>query len=150
LTVGDDERAEGSQTLQSLVSMLLRGVLINRCTWKRSIVGLDLLCLPNEVLEQVALVLGEEEIFGLLDDVANIGNEAFALSGESCVGLAEGLGGKEAVERDIDLLVLCGTVLAMVLRMVEVSKQTHSDSDCEGARTNWTCKSAVNGAASGV
>jgi hypothetical protein len=62
--------------------------------------------LPDEVLEEIALVLGKEEVFGLLDDVADIGNEAFALGGESCVRLGKSLGGKEAVERDIDLLVL--------------------------------------------
>jgi len=94
--------------------MLLRGVLINRCTWQRSIPSLNLLCLPDEILEQVALVLRKEEVFGLLDNVAGISNQTFALGGESCVGTGESLGGKEAVERDVDLLILCSAILALV------------------------------------
>lgn len=105
LAVGDDERAEGTQTLQSLVSMLLRGVLINRCTWKRSILGLNLLCLPDEVLEEIALVLGQQEVFRLLDDDSEIGDQSLTFGGEFLRWGGQSLGLQEAVESDVDLLV---------------------------------------------
>ena len=41
--------------------------------------GVELGSLPDEVLDQVALVLGEEQELGLLDDLAHISDEALAL-----------------------------------------------------------------------
>ena len=42
--------------------------------------SLDVLSLPDEVLKQVALVLGEKENLGLLDNFAEISDELLAIS----------------------------------------------------------------------
>lgn len=55
--------------------MLLRGVLINGSTWYLSVTAADGLGVPDEVLEQVALVLDEHEILGLSNDFLEIGDQ---------------------------------------------------------------------------
>jgi hypothetical protein len=60
LTVRDDERSKSPETLESLVAVLLRSVLVDRRTWESGIATADLLCLPDEVLEKVSLILDEE------------------------------------------------------------------------------------------
>lgn len=65
LAIGDDERAESSKTLQCLIAMLLGSLGTDRRTRDGSFTSLDLLCLPDEVLEKVAFVLAQEEVFGL-------------------------------------------------------------------------------------
>jgi hypothetical protein len=60
--------------------MLLCSVFVHRCTGKSSTSATNLLCLPDKVLEDVALVLAEEEVFCLLNNIAEIPNEALALN----------------------------------------------------------------------
>lgn len=74
LTVGDQQGAEGAQTLDGLVAMLLSHLLVDRGTGNIDSLGVEFLSLPNEVLEQVALVLGQQKVLGLLDDIARVGN----------------------------------------------------------------------------
>ena len=68
MAIGDDERAERTKALQCLVAVLLSGVLVNWSIWKRCVSTGDLLRLPDEILEKIALVLGKEEVFGLFDN----------------------------------------------------------------------------------
>lgn len=62
--------------------MLLRGLLVDRRTWGLRVAAGDLLGLPNEVLDEVALVLREKEDLRLLDDDAKILNELVTLRRE--------------------------------------------------------------------
>jgi hypothetical protein len=106
LSIRNDERAESSETFQSLIAMLFGSVLVDWCIWESCIPSLNLLRLPDEILEEVALVLGEEKVFGLLDYIAEIGDQCLALGGELLGWVSHWLRLEEAVECDIDLLVL--------------------------------------------
>lgn len=79
LTVRDDQRAEGTKALQSLISMLLGSVLVDWSAWNCSVSSADLLRLPDEILQDIALVLGKKHIFGLLHNVAEVGNQGASL-----------------------------------------------------------------------
>jgi hypothetical protein len=61
LAVGDEKRAKSAESVKRLVAVLLGGVLVDGRTGQACAGTGDLLCLPNEVLEQVAVVLGEEQ-----------------------------------------------------------------------------------------
>ncbi len=86
--------------------MLLGSVLVDRSIWNGCISTIDLLRLPDEVLEDVALVLSEKENFGLLNDVTEISNQSTTFSGKLLGWLGEWLRLQEAVERNVDLLIL--------------------------------------------
>jgi hypothetical protein len=54
--------------------MLFSSVLVDRSTREAGIAAIEILGLPDEVLEQIALVFGEEKVFRLSDDLFEIGN----------------------------------------------------------------------------
>jgi hypothetical protein len=58
--------------------VLAGSVLVDRCVGERGIAAIDLLSLPDEVLEKVALVLGEQENLCLLDDLLQVTNKRLA------------------------------------------------------------------------
>lgn len=78
MTVADEQRSESAETLKSLVAVLLGSVLINWSVWSGGVATADLLSLPDEVLEEIALVLGEQQNLGLLNDTAQVSNELLA------------------------------------------------------------------------
>ena len=82
LPIGEDKSAKRSQSLKSLVAVLPSGILVDGCARGLSIAAGDLLCLPDEVLQKIALVLGQDEVLGLLNDVAQIGDQVSTLGGE--------------------------------------------------------------------
>ena len=82
LTVGDEKSAEGTQTVEGLVTVLLGSVLVDRSTGESGVGAGDLLSLPDEVLEEVALVLGEEQDLGLLNDGLEVADQLLALGRE--------------------------------------------------------------------
>lgn len=106
LAVGDEKSTQGPQSLQRLVSMLLRGLFVGRSPWKLGVGTVEMLGLPDEVLEEIAVVLGKQKDFGLLNDVAKVGDEFLALVGQLVGRLGKGSRSKEAVQGDIDLFVL--------------------------------------------
>jgi hypothetical protein len=59
--------------------VLLCGVLVDRRVGKRGIAATDLLSLPDEVLEEVALVLCEQENLGLLNDLLQVTDKRLSL-----------------------------------------------------------------------
>lgn len=75
LTVGDQQCPESAQALEGLVAVLLRSLLIDGSTRHRNRLRVELLSLPDEILQEIALVLGQEELLGLVDNVANIANK---------------------------------------------------------------------------
>jgi hypothetical protein len=105
LTVGDEERSEGSETLEGLLAVLLGSLLAQRSVDVGCVIGADLLCLPDEVLEEITVILGEQEELGLLNDVLEVGDELLAIGGQLGVGLVEVLPFERRVQRDVDLLV---------------------------------------------
>lgn len=86
--------------------MLLCGLLVHRGIGCGDSVWVELCGLPNEVLKQIALILGQQEVLGLGHNLAEILHESLALGGELVGGAGEGLGGQEAVQSDIDLVIL--------------------------------------------
>ena len=105
LSVGNDKLPKSSQTLSSLVSILLGSVSVDRCTRNSSISAIDILSLPCEVLKQVALILCEKEHLSLLDNIAEVVNQLLALAGKLLGWARHELLVDERVEGDIDLLV---------------------------------------------
>lgn len=82
LAVAEDECAQRSEALESLLSVLLGGVLVDRRVGSLGVTTSDLLCLPDEVLEKIALVLGEKQNLSELDDLAEITDKLLALRGQ--------------------------------------------------------------------
>lgn len=82
LAVGKNERAESAQAVEGLIAMLSGSVLVDRSVRRAGIGAVDLLGLPNEVLKEVALVLGQEQKLGLLNNLAQITNELLTLCRE--------------------------------------------------------------------
>ena len=62
-----------------MVALLFGSFFVDWGTRNTSIAGIKMLGLPNEVLQQVALIFGEEEIFSLSNDFFQIGNQMAAL-----------------------------------------------------------------------
>ena len=105
LSVGNDKLAKSSQTLSSLVSILLSGVLVDWRAWKAGVSAIDALGLPCKVLKQVALVLCEKEHLSLLDNIAEVVNQLLTLGGKLLGGASHEPLVEEAVKSDINLLV---------------------------------------------
>lgn len=82
LAVANDESAECAKTIESLVTVLLCGILVYWCIGNGCVATGDLLGLPDEILKEVALVLGEEKDLGLLDNITKIRDKLLALCGE--------------------------------------------------------------------
>lgn len=106
LAVGDEELAEGAQTLQGLVTVLLGGCLVKGGVRLLGVASGGLRALVDEVLDEIALILGQEKQLGLLDDVAQVGDENLALLGQLCGRLCKGARSQGAVHGNIYLLVL--------------------------------------------
>ncbi len=62
--------------------MLLRLRLVNGGTGFRSIAASDLLAVPNEVLQKIALVLGQEQNLRLLNGGTKVSNKVLAFARE--------------------------------------------------------------------
>jgi hypothetical protein len=106
LTVGDDECSKSAESLERLLAVLLSSVLVE---WCRDTLRVDLtkvLGLPDEVLEEITLVLGEDQKLGLLNDISEIGDQLLTVLRQLGVGLLEAVPLECAVHGDIDLLVL--------------------------------------------
>lgn len=82
LSVGDQERSQSLKTLQGLLAVLLASLLGDGHIGGLDIAGGDLLGLPDEILQKLALVLGEEHQLGLLDNIAQVLDEDFAIVGK--------------------------------------------------------------------
>lgn len=56
--------------------------LVYRCVGSLSVTTANLLSLPDEILEKVAIVLGEEENFSSLNDFLQVTNELLTIRGQ--------------------------------------------------------------------
>ena len=105
LAVGDQQLAEGPQALQSLLAIALSLVLGDGRVGTLNILVVVAGGLPDEVLQQVAIVLGQKQLLGLLDDVPGVLDEVLAFFRELVRGTRQGAGAKERVQGDIDLFI---------------------------------------------
>lgn len=106
LTVGEYKRAERPQTFKSLVAVLLSGVPIDWCSWQLGLTTRDLASLVDEILQQVALILGQKQDLGLLDDIAKVSHKMTAFFRELGRGTGQGFGCDGGVQGNINLFVL--------------------------------------------
>ena len=60
LAVGDDQGSQSSQAFESLVAVLFRRLFVNGSTGKVHVLLLELLGLPDEILQEVAVILGQQ------------------------------------------------------------------------------------------
>lgn len=106
LAIGHNERPEGSQTIESLVTMLFRSVLVNRSIGNGSISSAKLLCLPDEILKQVAFVFRQKQKLGFFDHNTDILDELTALRRKPGRWLGKRPMGEGRVHSHIDLSIL--------------------------------------------
>ncbi len=102
-------------------------LLANRSVGGRNGLGVELAGLPDEVLQQIAIVLGQEQILGLFYDVIDVGNKAAALGRELLRRIGESLGFEEAVQGDIDLVVLQGGLALDTDMLLSESKRVRTE-----------------------
>lgn len=55
--------------------MLLSRVLVDRCSWQLGLSTGHLASLVDEILQQVALILGQKKNLGLLDNIAKVSDK---------------------------------------------------------------------------
>ena len=83
LSVRKYQGSQGPETIECLVPMLLSCGLVQRCVRKLGIAPRQLLRLPDEILQKIAIILGQKKYFGFLNDVTEVGNEGPPFGGES-------------------------------------------------------------------
>ena len=98
--------AKGAETLEGLIAVLLGGLLVNRSNGRLGVTCGSLGGLVDEILDEIALIFGQEEELGLLDDIAKVVDKDLTLLGELARRLGEGARGEGTVQGDIDLFVL--------------------------------------------
>lgn len=115
--------------------MLLGSLLVNWSTWESSISTVDLLRLPDEVLKKIALVLLEEKILGLGNYIAEVCDQSLTFGGELLGRGRESFRFEEAIESDVDLLVLS---VISTLMPVHLEKLT------DGTLPAWKAEGVVS------
>ena len=105
LSVGNEKRTQGLQTLDSVVTVLLGTILVNRCIRPLRLNIAQTLSLPDELLEQVTIVLAENQLASLVNDHTEVPDQLLTFFREVLGGGREGLGLKGAVQSDVALLV---------------------------------------------
>lgn len=79
MTISNEQCSQSPQAPESLIAILLRLVLLDWGIGPVNAVDVELSGLPNEVLDQVALVLGQKHLLGFVYHVADIFYQALAL-----------------------------------------------------------------------
>ena len=69
LAVGQEEGTEGPEAIQGFVAMLLSSALVHWGIGKLRVATSEVLRLPDEILQQISVILGEKQDLGLFDDV---------------------------------------------------------------------------------
>lgn len=105
LPIGNQQGTQGLQTLHSLSTILLGGFLGDRSIRFLSLNGTQTLCFPDKLLDQLAIVLAQNQLPGLVDDLAHILDELLAFLGEILGRRRQGLGLQGTVQSNVALLV---------------------------------------------
>jgi hypothetical protein len=87
LPVGNNQGAESAEPIEGLVPVLLGRRLIDGSIGERRVAAFDPLTLPDEVLEEIALILRQKQKLRFLNDVTEISNQLLALSGKFLRGI---------------------------------------------------------------
>lgn len=106
LSICDEQRAESLETISSLACILFSIVLSHGDIGSLRIARSDLLGLPDKVLKQLAVVLRQQQLLGLVDDIAQVLHKDLAFGRQLLVRGRESLGVQGGVEGNIALLVL--------------------------------------------
>lgn len=104
-SVGNEKRTQGLQTLHGVVTVLLGTVFVNRCIGPLRFNIAQTLSLPDELLEQVAIVLAEDQLASLVNDLTEVPNQLLTFFREVFGRGREGLRLEGAVQSDVALLV---------------------------------------------
>lgn len=67
---------------------------------------IELLSLPDKVLQQIAFILGQQQKLRLIDHLLEICDERPSFLGKLFRGVRQRLRGQKAVESDVNLVVL--------------------------------------------
>lgn len=81
LSIRHHELTKSAKIIQGFVAVLLHTAPAHGCMRRSSVISVDVLRLPNDILYQVPLVLGEKEYLGLFDDIAKIRDQVPAFLG---------------------------------------------------------------------
>jgi hypothetical protein len=105
LAIGYEQGTKGLEALGSFRGTLFLCVLLNL---RRAFAGrpLDSFGVPDEFLQQIALILHQNEIPSAGYNVSNIVNDFVRLLGEVFRWIRERVGLQQAVQGNIDLFVL--------------------------------------------
>jgi hypothetical protein len=60
--------------------MLFGGLFADWCARRADAPSIELLSLPDEILEKIPLVLGQQQVLGLLDGLSELHNELSAFA----------------------------------------------------------------------
>jgi hypothetical protein len=79
LAIGDNQGSKSAKTIESFVAVLFGSVLVDWGTREFGISSGNLLSLPNKFLKKISIVLGKQQVLGLLNHLAKIINQLFTL-----------------------------------------------------------------------
>jgi hypothetical protein len=92
LAICDEQSAQSSQTLKSFILVPCRGILAQGSVGRLDALGIILCGLPDEVLNQVAVVLGQQKLLRELHNLPRILHQHLSIGRELVRRVAEGLG----------------------------------------------------------
>lgn len=79
MTVGYDQRAEGLETVERIFAVLLRLATMDLCAGSTSAAAVDATGLPDEVLDEVALILCEKKCLCILNYITQVVDQMLTL-----------------------------------------------------------------------
>lgn len=79
LTIGENQRSECSETVECLVAVLLCSCTVNGSIGSTSATTRNGLALPDEILNEIALVLAKKQHLSFFDDIPQVSNEIATL-----------------------------------------------------------------------
>jgi hypothetical protein len=106
LPVGDDQRPKGSSASEHFIALLLGNILLHWRGWELGVLDVDLFGVPNELLQEISLILREKQELGLLHNVSEVSHKLLAFCRELLRRSAQFTRFQRAVQRNVDLLVL--------------------------------------------
>lgn len=72
LAICDEQSAQSSQPLKSFILVSRRSVLGQRSVWRLEALGIVVRSLPDKVLNQVAVILGQQKLLCELHNLSRI------------------------------------------------------------------------------
>jgi hypothetical protein len=72
LAVGNNQGSQGTQSVKGLIPVLLRLFLTDGRDRSSQALVVELIGLPDEVLQQIAMILGQQQILGLFHNFIDV------------------------------------------------------------------------------